>query len=130
MSTGLIFSLIIVNSLSVEAKTINPPYSTYPIPEYKEHSFEDQVFLKEKTSWSKIKRKLASEMSFTNSDLSPDYQRLRDEWLKVKTGDEMENLLRKSLGKYNSFSEDTKYFLAQFHTMIPLRYRLESKATF
>ena len=121
MSTGLIFSLIIVNSLSVEAKTINPLYSTYPIPEYKEHSFEDQAFLKEKTSWSKIKRKLASEMSFTNSDLSPDYQRLRDEWLKVKTGDEMENLLRKSLGKYNSFSEDTKYFLAQFHTMIPLR---------
>jgi hypothetical protein len=121
ISTALIYSVLMANTLSVKANATNHTYSNYPIPQFKEHSFEGKGFLKDKNAWSKIKRKLASEMSFSNSDLSPDYQHLRDEWLKVKTGDEMEALLKKSLVKYNSLSDDTKYFLAQLHTMIPLR---------
>ena len=70
ISTALIYSVLMANTLSVKANATNHTYSNYPIPQFKEHSFEGKGFLKDKNAWSKIKRKLASEMSFSNSDLS------------------------------------------------------------
>lgn len=96
-------------------------YKSFKVPHVEAVAFDDPEFMKEKKEWTKLKRKLASATSFNGSDVSSDFQTLRDEWLKVKTGDEMEGLLKKSHANYNSYSEDTRYFLAQMHTAIPFR---------
>lgn len=96
-------------------------YNNYQVPSIHEVSFDDPEFMKQKKEWTKLNRKVASNMSFSNSDVSADFQKLRDEWLKVKTGDQMEALLKASQAKYNTYSEDTRYFLAQLQASLPLR---------
>ena len=86
-----------------------------------EASFTDANFQKQKKEWSKLKRKIASELSLSDSDLSADLKKLREEWLAIETGDEMEALLKKSEKNYSSYSEDTRYFLAQMQVSLPLR---------
>ena len=73
------------------------------------------------TATATAKRKVASSQSFSESDLSADFKKLRTEWLKVQTADELEALLKKSYAQYDSFSDDTKYFLTQAHVALPLR---------
>ena len=75
----------------------------------------------EKKSPTTSKRKVASSQSFSESDLSDDYKNIRTEWLKVKTADQMEALLKTSYANFNTYSDDTKYFLAQAHLALPLR---------
>lgn len=116
---GVALSLVL--STASYAGKIKEDFKTYKIPSLVEVSFEDEDFLKDKKEWTKLKRKLASDMSFSGSDMSSDLQKLRDEWLKVKTGSEMEELLKKSHADFNKYSEDTKYFLAQIHTALPFR---------
>lgn len=113
---GVCLSLVLVTA-SAHAGN----YKTYKVPTVKTVAFDDPEFMQEKKEWTKLKRKLASATSFNGSDVSSDFQTLRDEWLKVKTGDEMEALLKKSHANYNSYSEDTRYFLAQMHTALPFR---------
>lgn len=67
------------------------------------------------------KRKIASSQSFSESDLSADFKKLRAEWLKVQDPDQLEDLLKTSYAKYDSYSDDTKYFLTQAHVALPLR---------
>lgn len=114
-------TLSIVLSASAHAAKVNEDSRHIKVPHVKEVSFEDPIYLKEKKEWTKQKRKLASDMSFSNSDLSPDLQKLREEWLAVKNGVELEALLKKSVTHYQSYSQDTKYFLAQLHVALPLR---------
>jgi hypothetical protein len=112
---------LVLSTSAFAAKTTKEDFKNYKIPHVEEASFEDPEFMKEKKEWTKSKRKIASDMSFNGADVSNDFQKLREEWLKVKSGDEMEALLKKSHANYNAFSEDTKYFLAQMHTAIPFR---------
>ena len=113
-------ALILTSQAQAKVKAAKN-FKKFPVPSIQEASFDDPAFMKEKKAWSKLKRKLASDMSFNGSDVSSDFQKLRDEWLKCNTGDEMEALLRKSHVNYNSFSSDTQYFLAQMHTALPFR---------
>jgi hypothetical protein len=120
--------LVGVASLAVLTTTIHAAkisgaddYRTYRVPDVTPVAADDADFQTEKKAWGRQKRKLASNLSFSAGDLSPDYQRLRDEWLAVKTGDEMEALLRKSAREYDAFSEDARYFLSQLQLALPLR---------
>lgn len=113
--------LALVLSTSAFAAKTKEDFKTYKVAQVEEVSFNDADFMKEKKEWTKSKRKIASDMSFNGSDVSNDFQKLREEWLKVQTGDQMEALLKKSHANYKAFSEDTQYFLAQMHTAIPLR---------
>lgn len=115
------FALSVVLSASALAARPKENFGNYKVPSINEITFEDQNYQKEKKEWTKHKRKLASDMSFTNSDLSPDFQKLREEWLSIKSGNELESLLKKSHTQYATYSEDTKYFLAQMHIALPLR---------
>lgn len=117
-----VIGLALVLSSAAEAKDVaKVDYNKFPVPVIKEASFEDPEFIKEKKEWTKLKRKLASDMAFNGSDVSSDFQKLRDEWLKCKTGDQMEALLKASYANYKNYSEDTQYFLAQMHTALPFR---------
>ncbi len=117
-----VIGLALVLSANAEAKKLTKEdFNKYSVPQIQEASFDDPAFLKEKKEWTKLKRKLASDMSFNGSDVSSDFQKLREEWLKCKTGDQMESLLKKSYVNYKNFSEDTQYFLAQMHTILPFR---------
>lgn len=113
--------LSLVLSTSVFAATKKENYKNYHVPNLTVVSFDDPEFIKTKKEWSKLNRKIASNTSFSNSDVSADFQKLRDEWLQVKSGDEMEALLKASQVKYGSYSEDTRYFLAQMQLALPLR---------
>ncbi|WPU65094.1 hypothetical protein [Peredibacter starrii] len=113
--------LSVVLSASAFAAGKKEDYKNYYVPSFKEASFDDAEFIKEKKEWTKANRKIASQSSFSNSDMSADLQKLREEWLQVKTGDQMEALLKASQGKYGSYSEDTRYFLAQMQLALPLR---------
>jgi hypothetical protein len=116
------FALTLALSTSAfAAKNVKEDFKNYKIPQVEEASFNDAEFMKEKKEFSKSKRKIASAMSFNGSDVSNDFQKLREEWLKASTGDQMEALLKTSHANYNTYSEDTKYFLAQMHTALPLR---------
>jgi hypothetical protein len=115
--TGIM--LVLTSTALAEKPILN--YKSLRVPVISEIQFDEPEFIQEKKNWNKLKRKVASEMSFSNSDLSADLQQIRDEWLTIKTGNEMDSLLKKSYANYNSYSEDSKYFLAQMHTAIPLR---------
>lgn len=115
MTVGLLLSS------PLQAKQTSKTYANYKVPSITEYSFNDSEYVKVKKEWSKQNRKVASSMSFNGGDLSPDFKKLRDEWLKVKNGNEMEALLKKSHANYGSFSSDTQYFLSQMHLAIPLR---------
>jgi hypothetical protein len=118
-SAGLV--LVLSTSAFAAKKNVKDDFKNYYVPTVQEASFDDPEFMQQKKEWTKLKRKLASDMSFNGGDVSKDFQQLRDEWLNCKNGDEMEVLLKKSYANYNSFSEDTKYFLAQMHTALPFR---------
>lgn len=118
-SMGL--ALVLITNANAAKMSTSQKYTSYQIPVIPEASFEDPTFQKEKKEWVKQKRKLANASTFSGSDLSHDFKKLREEWLQVKSGDQMEALLSKSHIKYNSYSEDTKYFLAQMHVALPLR---------
>ncbi|WP_408098068.1 hypothetical protein ACJVC5_03845 [Peredibacter sp. HCB2-198] len=113
--------LSLVLSASAFAAGKKEDYKNYYVPSLKEASFDDAEFIKEKKEWTKANRKIASQSSFSNSDMSEDLQKLREEWLQVKTGDQMEALLKASQTKYDTYSEDTRYFLAQMQLALPLR---------
>lgn len=115
------FGLVLAFSTSAFAAGKKATYVHYQIPQIVEASFNDESFIKEKKDWSKQNRKLASDSAFQAGDLSPDFIKLRDEWLQVKTGDQMESLLKISHSKFGNYSDDTKYFLAQMHIALPLR---------
>lgn len=117
---GLCLSLVFTLTLAYAGKD-GDFYKNVKTPGITEATFEDASFIQQKKTWFKQKRKLASSVTYKNSDLSPDFKKLRDEWLKVESGNEMELLLKKSYSDYNSYSEDTRYFLSQFHTALPLR---------
>jgi hypothetical protein len=121
MSVGIFSGLMALGCLDVSAKVLNKKHTNAPTPIFTEHSFESTEFFKEKSSWSKIKRKLASDTTFNQSDLSPDYKKIRDEWLKIQSANEIEHFLKKTLSEYNSLSEDSKYFMTQLHPLIALR---------
>jgi sulfur relay (sulfurtransferase) DsrC/TusE family protein len=112
---------LVLSTSALAANNVKKNLQEYHVPEMHEASFDDASYLKEKKEWSKLKRKIASDMTFNGGDLSKDFQTLRDEWLKCKTGNEVEALLKKSQTQFATYSEDTKYFLAQLHTAIPLR---------
>ncbi len=112
---------LVLSASAFAAKNVKEDYKSYKVPQIQETSFDDPEFIKEKKEWTKQKRKIASDMSFNGGDVSSDFQKIREEWLKCKTGDEVETLLKKSHANYANFSDDTKYFLAQMHTAIPLR---------
>jgi hypothetical protein len=114
-------SLSLVLATAAHAGTVKSNYKSYKVPQVQVVGFDDPEFMQEKKEWTKQKRKLASATSFNGGDVSNDFQGLRDQWLQVKTGDEMEALLKKSHANYNSYSEDAKYFLAQMHTALPFR---------
>lgn len=117
-----VIGLALVLSVTAEAKKLTKEdFKKYPVPQIQEASFDDPAFMKQKKEWTKLKRKLASDMAFNGSDVSSDFQKLREEWLKCTTGDQMEALLKKSYVNYKNFSEDTQYFLAQMHTALPFR---------
>ncbi len=96
-------------------------YRTLKVPDVTPVAADDSEFMKERKEWGRQKRKLASDLTFSEGDLSQDYQKLRDEWLAVRTGDEMEALLKKSVQNYESLSEDARYFVSQLQLALPLR---------
>jgi len=112
---------LVLSTSAFAAKNVKEDFKNYKVPQVEEVSFDDAEFMKEKKEWTKSKRKIASAMSFNGSDVSEDYKAIRDQWLKVTTGDQMETLLKQSHANYANYSEDAKYFLAQMHTAIPLR---------
>lgn len=112
---------LVLSTTAFAAKNVKEDFKNYKVPQIQESSFDDPEFIKEKKEWTKQKRKIASDMSFNGGDVSSDFQKIREEWLKCKSGDEVEALLKKSHANYGNFSEDTKYFLAQMHTALPLR---------
>ena len=71
-------------------------------------------------SKSPNQRKVAS-ADYNESDLSKDFISLRTQWLSVKTGDDLEALLKKSLLNHSKYSDDVKYFLTQSRMLLPLR---------
>jgi hypothetical protein len=122
MMKSIGWTLVLSTSVfAANKKTVKTFYNTYKLPMIQEAQFDDADYLKIKKEWTKQNRKVASAMSFNEDDMSHDMHTLRDAWLKVKTGNEMENLLLQSQAKYNTYSPDTKYFLAQMHMALPLR---------
>ncbi len=77
--------------------------------------------LKTSSMWSKQKRKMASAQALNARDLASDFVVLRNEWLQVKTGDEMEKLLKRSQTGFDKYTMDTKYFVTQMQLLLPLR---------
>jgi hypothetical protein len=71
-------------------------------------------------SKTSTQRNVASD-EITETDLSKDFINLRSQWLAVKTGDEMEALLKKSILNNAGYSDDVKYFLTQTRMLLPLR---------
>lgn len=120
-SVGLALAL----SASAMAATKNVDsdsfYKTYQFPTMHEAQFDDPEYIEMKKEWTKQNRKVASAMSFNESDMSKDFRTLRDKWLQVSKASQMESLLKESKANYNSYSPDTKYFLAQMHLALPLR---------
>ncbi len=112
---------LVLSTSAFAAKNDKVDFKNFKVPQVEEVSFDDAEFMKEKKEWTKSKRKIASAMSFNGSDVSSDFKEIRDQWLKVTTGAEMEALLKHSHANYNKYSEDSKYFLAQMHTALPLR---------
>jgi hypothetical protein len=72
--------------------------------------------------YKKDKRKLASSSTqFSESDLSEDFVKLRNQWLAAKNAQDVHNLLEYSYKNYSKYSPDVRYFLAQMHNLRPLR---------
>lgn len=118
---GVGFAIVLSTSAFAAKKTPHDDLNSYQVPVLEEVAFEDDEYIKIKKEWNQAKRKLASDASVDESQMSKDLKRLRDEWLNVKSGNEMEALLQKAMANYASFSPDTQYFLAQMQTALPLR---------
>ncbi len=114
-------SLTILLSGAANAGNTDHDYRSLKIPTLHEVNFNDPEFNEDKKNWTKLKRKVASEMTFSQTDMSEDLRKIRDEWLTIGTGAELEMLLKKSYSNFNSYSDDSKYFLAQMHTALPLQ---------
>lgn len=84
-------------------------------------SFSKEEFKQISLKWTAGARKMASEMNFSEADLSSDFVKLRTDWLKVETADDLATLLEVSYQKFKTYSPDVQYFLAQMHVMRPLR---------
>jgi hypothetical protein len=121
ISVSIFTGLVALGCLEANAKAWNKKETMAHAPVFTEHSFDSNEFLKEKSSWSKIKRKLASDTTFNHGDLSPDFKKIRDEWLKIQSANEVEHFLKKTLSEYSKLSEDSKYFMTQLHPLISLR---------
>jgi uncharacterized protein YdcH (DUF465 family) len=121
MISTVLAMFLVPQSFAASKMTPKPFYVNYNLPVIAEAKFDDANFLTIKKEWNKLNRKVASSTTFSDEDMSADMRTLRDEWLKVKTGNEMEALLTQSYAKYDSYSPDTKYFLAQMHMALPLR---------
>lgn len=65
-------------------------------------------------------RKIASQ-EVSEAELSKDFKDLRQKWLSVKTGEELELLLKKSLNSEVQYSDDTRFFLSQMQFLLPMR---------
>lgn len=117
-------SVIILASLSSTSFSATAPvvkaqpnYWVPVIEEKSQSADKSEVAAK----WNQSKRKVASSQSFSESDLSADFKKLRAEWLQVTTPDQLEALLKVADSKYDSYSDDTKYFLAQMDIALSLR---------
>lgn len=91
------------------------------VPEFEARMPGDAELMSLRKSWVDAKRKVASQQTFSEADLSADFKKLRDAWLGAKTADEVEALLQQSHQKWNEYSDDTKYFLSTMHLALPLR---------
>ena len=112
-------NLIILLTLSNVCFAAKKPKITW-IPDYTVPTIEEK-WKTENKPVTNSNRKLASSQSYSESDLSNDFKTLREQWLKVKDPDQLENLLKISYARYDNYSDDTKYFLAQAHLILPLR---------
>lgn len=124
----LFISLMISNLTATAAPETTPKtgaeqdYSEGAAPQIKLYWPEDEANLALKKKWSDSQRKLAQELNFSESNLSQDFKvKLREPWLKVKTADQLEELLKTSYANYDSYSDDVKFFLNHMHPMLPLR---------
>ncbi|MEA9356998.1 hypothetical protein SHI21_12305 [Bacteriovorax sp. PP10] len=115
-------SALVVLSLSTSVVTAAPKTVAQPQFDYSVLSIQDNWATADKAPATPAsKRKIASLQTFSESDLSADFKKLRAEWLKVQDPDQLEGLLKKSYANFDSYSDDTKYFLTQAHVALPLR---------
>lgn len=115
-------SALVVLTLSTSVVTAAPKTAAQPQFDYSVVSLQDSWATADKApAVPASKRKIASSQTFSESDLSADFKKLRTEWLKVQTPDQLEGLLKTSYANFDSYSDDTKYFLTQAHVALPLR---------
>lgn len=116
----LVASLISCGVNAAQPKETNDQMDL-AVPTIFESAFEEN---QEKKPASKKDRKVADsdeEVRFKESDLSPDFVKFRDAWLKVQTADQMAQLLDESYANYNKYSPDVQFFLAQIHIVRHMR---------
>lgn len=83
-------------------------------------AFKADSYAEVNKKWKASSRQIASD--FSENSLSTDFKtKLRDPWLKVKDAEGVSKLLLTSHKNYETYSADVQYFLAQLHTMIPLK---------
>lgn len=115
-------SALVLLTLSTSVVTATPKVVAQPQFDYSVISLQDSWATADKAPVVPFsKRKIASSQTFSESDLSADFKKLRTEWLKVETPDQFEALLKNSYANLDSYSDDTKYFLTQAHVALPLR---------
>lgn len=79
--------------------------------------FTEEEFKAIASAYQKSTRKVASEMTFSEADLSPDFVKFRDQFLAAKNADQISQLLQTSYDSYKKYSPDLQFFLAQMHVI-------------
>lgn len=82
-------------------------------------AFNPDIYNESNKKWKESERKVANE--YTSA--SPEFNEIiLRPWLATKTSEGVSKLLTESFAKYDTYkAPDVKYFLAQMHTMIPLK---------
>lgn len=109
----LLGSLLCFQPVFAQAKLTGLNVKDLVVPEVT--NFTDEEFKAISTANKRSNRKVASEMNFSEADLSEDFVKFRDQFLSAKTGDQIQTLLQSSYEGYAKYSPDLQFFLAQIH---------------
>ncbi len=119
IAIALVFSLPVLAAKVDRTPTFKASHKNLAIPTLV--GFSEAEFSKINENWKNASRKIASEMDFSEKDLTPDFVAFRDKWLATKNADDVANLLEHSYVNYEKYSPDVQYYLAQIHTARQMR---------
>lgn len=120
MKKILVLALLLSSfSLLAKNKVANAPIAKAPVP--KTDGVEVYQAYDKAEKPNVTKRQIASNSHLSESDLSPEFKKFRDEFLTIKTADQLDSFLNRISVNYSHYPNDVKVVASNLLMLKPLR---------